>query len=268
MPTKLRCPILLLLAAFSFSIPGKAIDMPRDPANIELAISFHKDMIDLLDDRVVQTELMRQQQKENTKKTAKLDRVLDSLHVRERGVMNWLYFAENLNTIRENFQRIYNLETEILDLVMDWGLTAPSVDFQSLNGVKVTYRDFGAKVAVLMLGYDSQVQFLRKTKALSQLFIIQFGGSAMDETFSGAMKNLTVNLGTDLQRRNFTNHVMTLQYEIIHDLSKKKELIKYTVLGYYKFDLIGGALDFLESAAYYRTKEFKIEQTFYDNSYN
>ena len=267
MTSKLTYPLLLLQVAF-FCLPVKGIDMPRDPANIELAIDFHKDMINLLNDRIIQTEVMRQQQNENTKKTAKLDRVLDSLHVRERGIMNWLYFADNLNTIRLNFQKIYNLETEILDLVKDWGLTAPSVDFKSLKGVKVTYRDFGAKVAVLMLGYDSQVQFLRKTKALVQLFAIQFGGSVIDNTFSGAMKNLTVNLGTDVQRRAFTNHVMTLQYEIIHDLSKKKELIKYTVLGYYKFDLIGGALDFLESAAYYRTKEFNVEQTFYDNSYN
>ena len=211
---------------------------------------------------------MRQQQTENTKKTAKLDRVLDSLHVRERGIMNWLYFADNLNTIRLNFVKIYDLETEILDMVRDWGLTTPDVDVKSLRGIKATYRDLGAKVAVIMLGYDSQVNFVRKTKALARLFAAQFGGEVMDNTFSGKMKNLTVNMGTDLQRRTFTNHVLSLQYDIIHDLSKKKELMRYTVLGYYKFDLIGGALDFLESAAYYQTKAFKVEQTFYDNSYN
>ena len=242
----------LLLAVLMLAVaclPSEAIDLPRDIVNTELAISFHKQQIRLLNDRIVQTELMRQQQTENTKKTAKLDRVLDSLHVRERGIMNWLYFADNLNTIRLNFVKIYNLETEILDMVRDWGLTTPDVDVKSLRGIKATYRDLGAKVAVIMLGYDSQVK-------------------VMDNTFSGKMKNLTVNMGTDLQRRTFTNHVLSLQYDIIHDLSKKKELMRYTVLGYYKFDLIGGALDFLESAAYYQTKAFKVEQTFYDNSYN
>ena len=118
----------LLLAAMMLAVtclPSEDIDLPRDIVNTELAISFHKQQIRLLNDRIVQTELMRQQQTENTKKTAKLDRVLDSLHVRERGIMNWLYFADNLNTIRLNFVKIYDLETEILDMVRDWGLTTP-----------------------------------------------------------------------------------------------------------------------------------------------
>lgn len=264
----MRRVLLAVLMLAVACLPSEAIDLPRDIVNTELAISFHKQQIRLLNDRIVQTELMRQQQTENTKKTAKLDRVLDSLHVRERGIMNWLYFADNLNTIRLNFVKIYDLETEILDMVRDWGLTTPDVDVKSLRGIKATYRDLGAKVAVIMLGYDSQVNFVRKTKALARLFAAQFGGEVMDNTFSGKMKNLTVNMGTDLQRRTFTNHVLSLQYDIIHDLSKKKELMRYTVLGYYKFDLIGGALDFLESAAYYQTKAFKVEQTFYDNSYN
>ena len=264
----MRCVLSTIMVMVIACLPSAAIDMPRDVFNIELAISFHKQQIKLLNDRIVQTELMRQQQTENTRKTAKLDRVMDSLHVRERGIMNWLYFADNLNTIRQNFVKIYNLETDILDMVRDWGLTTPSVDVKSLRGIKATYRDLGAKVAVIMLGYDSQVSFVRKTKTLARLFAAQFGGEIMDNTFSGRMKNLTVNMGTDLQRRTFTNHVLTLQHDIIHDLSKKKELMRYTVLGYYKFDLIGGALDFLESAAYYQTKEFKIEQTFHDNSYN
>lgn len=257
---------LTLMTGICFQ--SKAIDLPRDIVNTELAISFHKEQIKLLNERIVQAEVMREIQTENTKKTSKLDRVMDSLHVRERGIMNWLYFADNLNNIRLNFIKIYDLETEILNMVKEWGLSAPSVNVKSLKGIKGTYRDFGAKVAVLMLGYDSQVNFVRKTKALARLFAAQFGGEIMDNTFSGKMKNLTTNLGTDLQRRTFTNHAMTLQYEIIQDLRKKKEMMRYTILGYYKFDLIGGALDFLESAAYYQTKAFNVEKTFYDNSYN
>ena len=67
----------LLLAALMLAVaclPSEAIDLPRDIVNTELAISFHKQQIRLLNDRIVQTELMRQQQTENTKKTAKLDR--------------------------------------------------------------------------------------------------------------------------------------------------------------------------------------------------
>ena len=147
-------------------------------------------------------------------------------------------------------------------------LNTPDTDFKSLNGVKVTYRDLGAKAAILMLAYDSQVKFIRDTKSLAQLFAIQFGGDVMDNTFSGAMKNLTVNLGTDLQRRNFTNRVLTKQYEIIAGLRKKIEMMRYTALGYYKFDLIGGALDFLDTEDFYRNNENRVEMTFYENSLN
>ena len=245
-----------------------AMPYPRDIVNIELAIEFHKSQIEMLNQRIVQTELMRVQQTEVTKKNSKLDRLMDTLHVRERGVMNWLYFADNLNTIRLNFQKIYKLENEVLELAKKWALNTPKTNFKSLNGVKATYRDLGAKAAILMLAYDSQVKFIRDTKSLAQLFAAQFGGEIMDNTFSGAMKNLTVNLGTDWQRRNFANRVLTKQYEIISGLRKKIELIRYTALGYYKFDLIGGALDFLDKDEFYRNNENRVEMTFYENSFN
>lgn len=255
------------LPIMALDIPT-GIDLPRDPINIELAIDFHKTQIELLNYRIAQTELLRQQQTEVTNKNSKLDRLMDTLHVRERGIMNWLYFADNLNTIRVNFQKIYRLENKLLDLVSDWALSTPSVSFKSLNGIKGTYRDLGAKAAVLMLGYDSQVKFIKDTKALYRLFAAQFGGEVMDNTFSGKMKNLTTNLGTDLQRRSFTNRVLTKQYEMIAGLNKKIELIKYTVLGYYKFDLIGGALDFLDKEEFYKNAENRVEMTFYENSFN
>lgn len=266
----MRKLMILIAVMITLSVSHKAygIALPRDVVNIELAIDFHKMQIDMLNKRIIHTELMREQQTEVTKKNSKLDRLMDTLHVRERGIMNWLYFADNLNTIRVNFQKIYKLENEVLDFVRTWVLNTPDIDFRSLNGVKVTYRDLGAKAAILMLAYDSQVKFIRDTKSLAQLFAIQFGGDVMDNTFSGAMKNLTVNLGTDLQRRNFTNRVLTKQYEIIAGLRKKIEMMRYTALGYYKFDLIGGALDFLDTEEFYRNNENRVEMTFYENSFN
>ena len=48
----------LLLAVLMLAVaclPSEAIDLPRDIVNTELAISFHKQQIRLLNDRIVQT---------------------------------------------------------------------------------------------------------------------------------------------------------------------------------------------------------------------
>ena len=61
---------LTLMTGICFQ--SKAIDLPRDIVNTELAISFHKEQIKLLNERIVQAEVMREIQTENTKKTSKL----------------------------------------------------------------------------------------------------------------------------------------------------------------------------------------------------
>ena len=248
------------------SIPT-GIDVPRDILTIEASIDLHKELIKILNQRMLTAEMVRQVQTVSTENTSKLDRVMNTLHKREEGIMNWLQFAESLNEMRLKFIKIYDLENDILKITENFVVKKPTFDL-SLKGLGVTYKDFGVQVALGMLIYNSQVKFVTDTKMLAQLFLIQFGGDIMNNSFTGAIKNVVGNLATDVQRREFVRNIQRLQNSIISNLRNCIYLSNAVVKKYIKFDLTGALLDFLEHAIWYKNICINVMKTFDDNTYN
>ena len=222
------------------------IDLPTDPLTIEALIALHKEQIEMTQWRANQAAVEMAQQSELTKKMKKLDQVKDTLEERVKGAFNWMTFAANLNKMRLNLETIYDLEKELTDTIQSWLFRVPRVEKFSMNGLKRTYNYATAQAMVLFHCYNTLNKSYDQLKALLKIFAVQFSGEMATATFSGAWKNLTVNLATDKERRDFTNRVFYKQDEIIGTLMSGLKKIKYVAWGLVKIDMVGSLLNMLD----------------------
>lgn len=239
----------------------KALDipLPQDVATLEATIDLHKWMIEEVNKRIQLVGELEVEQVQVTQSTTKWEKVMDRLHDRQRGVMNWLLFLQNLNKMRLNFQRIYDEEKTMLDTMLVWMSKTP--DVSSFGQIKKSYDVLKIQVAIGLLAYTTQANFIQNTKMLTKLFLIQFGENALSNTFSEAMRNLTMNMATDEQRINFTWNILSLQNRMIADLSSCNSEMRMIIHHYVKIDLIETSLNFLESRKFHEKLMKKVIST-------
>lgn len=245
--------------AWSISeLTSLGIDLPTDPLTTEALIDLHKVQIELAQLKVEMNATTMAQQSQLTQKTTKFDKVKKNLEDRVMGAYNWLTFASNLNQMRLNLQTIYDLEKELMDSVRHWTFKLPTWEGSGWKGIKKSYDNTKAQAMVLYLGYSGIYRSSEQLKSLIKIFAIQFSGDMASNTFSGALKNLTSNLATDKQRRDFANRIFFKQDEIIGILRNTLTKIRWAANKMVKIDLIGSILNMLD----YKTMAESVIETY------
>ena len=245
--------------AWSISeLTSLGIDLPTDPLTTEALIDLHKVQIELAQLKVEMNATTMAQQSQLTQKTTKFDKVKKNLEDRVMGAYNWLTFASNLNQMRLNLQTIYDLEKELMDSVRHWTFKLPTWEGSGWKGIKKSYDNTKAQAMVLYLGYSGIYRSSEQLKSLIKIFAIQFSCDMASNTFSGALKNLTSNLATDKQRRDFANRIFFKQDEIIGILRNTLTKIRWAANKMVKIDLIGSILNMLD----YKTMAESVIETY------